>query len=93
MLRARHVVFYFVPAACNIGLIIFLYWTSFNPRQQGFQTFVLFYSVGGLVVAVSAITALIHLSSRDQGDRRLLGLALVNAIIPTLLLLILLKVI
>jgi hypothetical protein len=91
MLRARYVMFYFLPAACNIGLIVFLCWTY--RHQQGFQTFALVYSVGGLVVAVSAITALVHLSSRDQGDRRLLGLALVNAIIPTLLLLILLKVI
>ena len=96
-LRVRHFLFYFLPAACNVALMAYLIWSSAFAypyrHQRGFDTFVVFYAVGGTVVAISAITAFVHASSRDQGDRRMLVLALMNAIIPTLLLLILLQVI
>jgi hypothetical protein len=91
----KNVLLYYLPAVCNAVLIIYLAWTASQPvalrHQQGFQTFALFYAMGGAVVAVSAITAFVQISSRQSG-RRLLILALLNAIIPTVLLLLLLQV-
>ena len=93
----RHLLFYYLPLAANLGLVWYLFWAAdFSPayrHQRAFETFALFYAIGGVVVAVSGITAFLQISSSEPGDRRLLVLALVNAIIPTLLLLILLHII
>ncbi len=95
--RLTHWLFYYLPLAGNIGLLWYLFWAAdFAPayrHQRGFETFTLFYAIGGAVVGVSGITAFLQVSSSEPGNRRLLVLALVNAIIPTLLLLILLKII
>jgi len=49
------------------------------------------YAVGGMVVAVSGVTAFIHVAANQQGARRLFALSLVNTIIPTVVLLAMLQ--
>ena len=82
---------YFLPLLGNIALIVYLVWqlnlTPYFQRQGEFQIFSVLYAVGGLIVAVSGITAFIHVASNQPGSRALFALALVNTIIPTVLLL------
>jgi Na+/pantothenate symporter len=89
--KLRRFVLYYLPLLANIGLIVYLVWQfNFTPylRRQGeFQIFSVLYAIGGLVVALSGITAFIHAAAYQQGPRALFALALVNTIIPTVLLL------
>jgi hypothetical protein len=86
---------YYLPLLVNIGLVVYLFW-QFNlvpyfQRQGEFQIFSVLYAIGGLVVAVSGITAFMHLAANQKGPRRLFALSLVNTIIPTVLLLAMLQ--
>jgi hypothetical protein len=87
----RRFVLYYLPLLANIGLIVYLVWqfnfTPYMRRQGEFQIFSVLYAIGGLVVALSGVTAFIHAAGHQQGPRALFALALVNTIIPTLLLL------
>ena len=60
-------------------------------RQGEFRIFSVLYAIGGLVVAVSGVTAFLHAVSNEKGPRTLFALSLVNTIIPTVLLLALLQ--
>jgi hypothetical protein len=87
--------FYYLPLLANIGLFVYLIWqlnlVPYFQRQGEFQIFSVLYAIGGLVVVVSGATAFIHLTSNQKGSRPLLALSLVNAIIPTVLLLAMLQ--
>ena len=86
---------YYLPLLANIGLIVYLTWqlnlVPYFQRQGEFQIFSVLYAVGGLVVFVSGVVAVIHLTANQKAPRRLLALSLVNTIIPTVLLLAMLQ--
>jgi len=86
---------YYLPLLANIALIAYLVWqlnlVPYFQRQGEFQIFSVLYAVGGMVVAVSGVTAFIHVAANQQGARRLFALSLVNTIIPTILLLAMLQ--
>ena len=93
--KLRRFLLYYLPLFVNIGLITYLVWqlnlVPYFQRQGEFQIFSVLYAVGGLVVAVSGITAFIHFMANQQEPRPLFALALVNTIIPTVLLLAMLQ--
>lgn len=94
-LNPRRLLLYYVPLLANLGLIAYLTWqlnlVPYFQRQEEFRIFSVLYAVGGLVVAVSGITAFVHAVSNEKGPRNLFVLSLVNTIIPTVLLLALLQ--
>ena len=93
--KLKRFLLYYLPLLANVGLIAYLIWqlnlVPYFQRQGEFQIFSVLYAVGGLVVAVSGITACIHLIANQKGPRPLLALSLVNTIIPTMLLLAMLQ--
>lgn len=84
-----------LPTAANLVLIVYLAWQlnlmPYFQRQGEFQIFSIIYAVGGLVIALSGFAAFVHAADSRMVARRLFMLALVNIIIPTMLLLVLLK--
>lgn len=93
--KLRRFLLYYLPMLVNIGLIAYLVWqlnlVPYFQRQGEFQIFSVLYAVGGLVVAISGITAFGHLIMNQQGPRKLFALSLVNTIIPTVLILAMLQ--
>ena len=94
--RLRTVVLDVLPTVTNIALIVYLSWQlnlmPFIERQGEFRIFSVLYAIGGLVIAVAGVAAFVHGAyQHTRPRRRLLMLALVNLIIPTVLLLVLLK--
>lgn len=91
----RRVVFFHAPLAFNVALIGYLAWqlgyTAPLDRHSRLQMFALLYAVGGVVLAVSGVAAFMQATAREKGWRGYYALALVNVIIPTVLLLIMLK--
>ena len=94
-LNLKQFLLYYLPLLANLGLIAYLTWqlnlVSYFQRQGEFQIFSVLYAIGGLVVAVSGVTAFLHAVSNEKGPRPLFVLSLVNTIIPTVLLLALLQ--
>lgn len=92
--RLKRFVLYYLPLLANIGLIVYLTWqlnlVPYFQRQGEFQIFSMLYAIGGLVVAVSGITAFVHITANQKGPPPLFALSLVNTIVPTVLLLVLL---
>jgi hypothetical protein len=86
----KRFVLYYLPLLANIGLIVYLTWqlnlVPYFQRQGEFQIFSLLYAIGGLVVAVSGITAFINIAANQKVPRSLFTLSLINTIIPTVLL-------
>ena len=86
---------YYLPLLANIGLIIYLTWqlnlVPYFQRQGEFQIFSVLYAIGGMVVAVSGISAFIYITANQKGSRPLFALSLVNTIIPTVLLIVMLQ--
>jgi hypothetical protein len=93
--KLKRFVAYYLPLLVNLALVTYLVWqlnlTPFFQRQAEFQIFSVLYAAGGLVIAVSGITAFVHIASNPHGQRPLFALALVNTIIPTVLLLAMLR--
>lgn len=93
--KLKRFLLYYLPALVNIGLIGYLIWqlnlVPYFQRQGELQMFSVLYAVGGLVVAVSGITAFIQVTANEKGPRLLFALSLVNTIVPTLLLLTMLQ--
>jgi hypothetical protein len=93
--KLKRFLVYYLPLLANLGLIAYLTWqlnlVPYFQRQGEFQIFSLLYAVGGLVVVVSGIAAFTQIVTNQKGTHPLLALALVNAIIPTVLLVALLK--
>jgi hypothetical protein len=91
----RRLLIYFLPSAGNLALIAYLVWqiryASFYDRHSEFLMFSLVYAVGGAVMVVSAVTAFFHGSTLAKAARWYYALALVNTIIPTVLLVVLLE--
>ena len=93
--KLKRFLLYYLPLLANIGLIVYLIWqlnlVPYFQRQGEFQIFSMLYAIGGLVVGVSGITAFIYVTANQKGSRPLFALSLVNTIIPTLLLLAMLR--
>jgi hypothetical protein len=93
--KLKRFLLYYLPLLANIGLIVYLIWqlnlVPYFQRQGEFQIFSMLYAIGGLVVAVSGITAFIHITANQKGSRPLFALSLVNTIIPTVLLIVMLQ--
>ena len=85
---------YFLPLAINLLLALYLGWQIWRiepiARDSRVFMFSLLYGLGGIVVAVSGVTAFLHMNQQIREERVYYGLALVNIIVPTVLLLILL---
>jgi len=93
--RLRTLVLDVLPTVANFGLIAYLAWQlnlmPYFQRQGEFQIFSVLYAVGGLVIAVSGVAAFVHAADTRKAARRWFMLALINIIVPTILLLVLLK--
>ena len=93
--RWRRWLFYLGPLGCNLALTGYLVWqlgyTDALERHSRLQMFALLYAVGGVVLAISGVAAFLQATARDKGSRGYYALALVNVIIPTVLLLSMLK--
>lgn len=93
--KLKRFLLYFLPFLVNIGLIVYLVWqlnlVPYFQRQGEFQIFSVLYAIGGLVVGVSGITAFIYITANQKGSRPLFALSLVNTIIPTVLLIVMLR--
>jgi len=94
-LQFKRFVVYYLPLIANLGLIAYLAWQlGFAPyyqRHGELRMFSILYAVGGLVVGSSGITAFFHVTANEKGPRFWLVLALINTIIPTVLLVVLLQ--
>ena len=92
--KLKRFALYYLPLMANIGLIVYLTWqlnlVPYFQRQGEFQIFSVLYAIGGMVVAVSGISAFIYITANQKGSRPLFALSLVNTIIPTVLLLVML---
>jgi heme/copper-type cytochrome/quinol oxidase subunit 2 len=92
----RRMLLYYLPLACNLALAAYLVWQLWSvpmlDRHSKFLMFSILYAVGGVVVAVSGITVFFHATAQEaRGPRWLYPLAVSNTIIPTLLLLAMLR--
>lgn len=90
----RRVLLYYLPLAINITLVAYLVWqlwqvTPFERDSRVFMFSVL-YGLGGLVVAVSGVTAFFHATEQIGEPRTYYALALFNMIVPTVSLLVML---
>jgi hypothetical protein len=93
-LSARRVLLYYLPLAINVVLATYLVWqlwkvTPFERDSRLFM-FALLYGLGGIVVAISGVTAFFHATAQIGEQRAYYVLSLLNIIIPTVLLLALL---
>ena len=83
----RRTFLYYLPLAVNVGLLFYLVWqlsqvTSFERDSRVFM-FAVLYGLGGMVVAVSGVTAFFHATDQIGGPRIYYVLALFNMIVPT----------
>jgi len=93
-LPVRRALLYYLPLAVNMALAAYLGWqlwqvTPFERDSRVFM-FALLYGFGGMVVAVSGVTAFFHATAQIGGTRGHYALSLFNIIVPTLLLLLML---
>ena len=94
---AKSVLGLVLPALCNAGLAAWLVWHLWpgHSRHLSFQAFVWFYALGGFAIVLSCATAFLLLASDQplatnlQVRRRWLMTALINTILPGLLMLVL----
>ena len=83
----RRTFLYYLPLAVNVALLFYLVWqlsqvTSFERDSRVFM-FAVLYGLGGMVVAVSGVTAFFHATDQIGGPRIYYALALFNMIVPT----------
>jgi hypothetical protein len=93
-LPVQRTLLYYLPLAVNVVLATYLGWqllqvTPFERDSRVFM-FAVLYGLGGMVVAVSGVTAFFHATAQIGGHRRYYALSLLNIIVPTVLLLALL---
>jgi len=96
---AKGVFGFLLPALCNAGLAAWLVWRLWlapgHSPYLSFQAFVWFYAFGGFAIVLSCAAAFLLLASDQplatnlQVRRRWLTAALINTILPGLLMLVL----
>ncbi len=94
---ARSFIGFLLPALCNAGLAAWLAWYLLKRPEQGrhlsFEAFVWFYAVGGLAIVLSCAAAFLLLAADQplatdlQTKRRWFTVALLNTILPSVLML------
>jgi hypothetical protein len=94
---AKTFVGFVLPSSCNAALAAWLAWYLLivpgHGRHLSFQAFVLFYAVGGLAIVLSCAAAFLLLAADQplttdlQTRRRWFTIALLNTILPSLLML------
>ena len=93
-LSVRRALLYYLPLAINVVLAAYLVWQLWNvtpfERDSRVFMFAMLYGLGGIVVAISGVTAFFHATAQIGEHRAYYALALFNIIVPTLLLIILL---
>jgi len=93
--QLKRFIVYYLPLIANLSLVAYLVWqlglVPYHQRHGEFRMFSILYAVGGLVVGSSGITSFFLVTANEKGPRRWLIFALVNTIVPTLLLLVLLQ--
>ena len=90
-LPVRRTLLYYLPLIINLLLATYLVWqlremTAFERDSRVFM-FALMYGLGGMVIAVSGVTAFFHATAQTGGHRAYYALSLFNIIVPTVLLL------
>ena len=95
-LSARRALLYYFPLAINVVLATYLVWqlwrvTPFERDSRVFM-FAMMYGLGGIVVAISGVTAFFHATAQIGEPRAYYALSLFNIIVPTVLLLALLYI-
>lgn len=93
-LPVRRIVLYYLPLAANVLLAIYLTWqlsknTPFERDSRVFM-FAMLYGLGGMVVAVSGVTAFFHATAQIAAPRGHYALSLFNIIAPTVLIVVML---
>jgi hypothetical protein len=90
---ARRFVGFLLPSLLNAGLALWIVWHAIampaGAARVGFGSFVLLYGVGGLAIVLSCASAFLMFAVGGLDvpqRRRWLMLALVNIIIPSVLL-------
>lgn len=82
---------YYLPLAVNVVLAIYLGWQllAIEPSDRDSRVFMfsVTYGLGGIVLAVSGVTAFFHASAQIGGHRGYYALSLLNIIVPTVLVL------
>ena len=90
----HRLLFYFLPLAINLVLAAYLFWQLWGveavERDSRVFLFAITYGLGGVALAVSGVIAFFHATAQIGGPRQYYGLSLINAIIPTALVLLLL---
>ncbi|HEX4985945.1 MAG TPA: hypothetical protein VFV71_07725 [Burkholderiales bacterium] len=92
--QVRRFVVYWIPFIANLCLTGYLVWQlglAPDQRHSELRMFSILYAVGGMVVGASGVTAFFHVTANEKGPRRWLAFALVNTIVPTVLLLVLFR--
>ena len=93
-LSVQRTLLYYLPLGINAVLATYLVWqlwkvTPFERDSRVFM-FAMLYGLGGIVVAISGVTAFFHATAQIGGHRAYYALSLFNIIVPTVLLLALL---
>jgi hypothetical protein len=89
--RVQRMLVYYLPLTVNVLLGVYLGWQLLKvaPADRDSRVFMfsVTYGLGGIVLAVSGVTAFFHASAQIGGHRGYYALALLNIIVPTLLVL------
>jgi len=90
----HRILLYYLPLAVNAGLAVYLGWQLLKlaptDRDSRVFMFAVTYGLGGIVLAVSGVTAFFHATAQIGGHRGYYALSLLNIIVPTVLVLLLL---
>ncbi|NIO40552.1 MAG: hypothetical protein GTO41_10430 [Burkholderiales bacterium] len=93
-LSVQRVLLYYLPLTINVVLATYLAWQlwKLTPSERDSQIFMfsISYGLGGIVVAISGVTAFFHATAQISGPPAYYALSLFNIIVPTILLLVLL---
>ena len=94
-LRVRRTLLYYVPLIGNVLLASYLGWqlTEVTPFERDSRVFMfaVMYGLGGMVIAISGVTAFLHVTAQLREPRSHYALSLLNIIVPTVLLLVMLN--
>jgi heme/copper-type cytochrome/quinol oxidase subunit 2 len=90
----HRVLLYYLPLVVNVVLAIYLGWQlmGVEPAERDSRVFMFsfVYGLGGIVLAVSGVTAFFHATAQIGAHRGYYALSLLNIIVPTVLVLLLL---
>ena len=91
---AHRLLFYFLPLAINLVLVAYVCWQLWGietgERDSRVFLFSITYGLGGIALAVSGVIAFFHATAQIGGPRHFYALSLINAIVPTVLIILLL---